>query len=240
MTDRTPLDYRSAGVDLEAADDAKRRIKRLVESTTNPNFEELRLLYSQSAFSNDGRTLAFTAQREGKDVLYLLDVARQKTERRIDLPLEGVTSPSWSPDGKRLVFSGHKGGISDLYVVDVNGRNLRRLTNDRHGDLQPQWSPDGKMIAFASDRGAETNFELLPSSKCAWRYSTDREDRIFRTGLAQSHPVWPPDGKRRVRVASPARDLPVRHQNPSITSLHRSGRYHGGDVYSPRSPGTAC
>ncbi len=32
MTGR-PLDYRSAGVDIDAADDAKRRIKRLVEST---------------------------------------------------------------------------------------------------------------------------------------------------------------------------------------------------------------
>jgi phosphoribosylformylglycinamidine cyclo-ligase len=33
VTERAPLDYRGAGVDLEAADDAKRRIKRLVEST---------------------------------------------------------------------------------------------------------------------------------------------------------------------------------------------------------------
>jgi phosphoribosylformylglycinamidine cyclo-ligase len=33
VTDRAPLDYRGAGVDLEVADDAKRRIKRLVEST---------------------------------------------------------------------------------------------------------------------------------------------------------------------------------------------------------------
>jgi phosphoribosylformylglycinamidine cyclo-ligase len=33
VSDRRSLDYRSAGVDLDAADDAKRRIKRLVEST---------------------------------------------------------------------------------------------------------------------------------------------------------------------------------------------------------------
>ena len=33
MSDGRPLDYRSAGVDLDAADDAKQRIKRLVEST---------------------------------------------------------------------------------------------------------------------------------------------------------------------------------------------------------------
>ncbi|HEY0880337.1 MAG TPA: phosphoribosylformylglycinamidine cyclo-ligase, partial [Archangium sp.] len=29
----TPLDYRSAGVDIEAADDAKNRLSRLVQST---------------------------------------------------------------------------------------------------------------------------------------------------------------------------------------------------------------
>jgi phosphoribosylformylglycinamidine cyclo-ligase len=33
VSDSRPLDYRSAGVDLDAADDAKQRIKRLVEST---------------------------------------------------------------------------------------------------------------------------------------------------------------------------------------------------------------
>ena len=33
MSDSRPLDYRGAGVDLDAADDAKHRIKRLVEST---------------------------------------------------------------------------------------------------------------------------------------------------------------------------------------------------------------
>jgi phosphoribosylformylglycinamidine cyclo-ligase len=33
VSDGRPLDYRSAGVDLDAADDAKQRIKRLVEST---------------------------------------------------------------------------------------------------------------------------------------------------------------------------------------------------------------
>ena len=33
MSDQRPLDYRSAGVDIDAADDSKHRIKALVEST---------------------------------------------------------------------------------------------------------------------------------------------------------------------------------------------------------------
>jgi Tol biopolymer transport system component len=175
-----------------------KRIKRLVKSTTDPNFEELRLLYSQSSFSPDGRSLAFTAQREGRDVLYLLDVRRRKTTFRFDLPLEGVTSPAWSPDGRQLVFSGSKGGITDLYIVDRDGRNLRRLTNDRHGDLQPQWSPDGKTIAFASDRGPQTDFENLKFSR--WQVSLYNMETggvtVVPNQAGQNlNPMWSPDGK---------------------------------------------
>jgi Tol biopolymer transport system component len=175
-----------------------RRLKRLVKSTTDPNYEELRLLYSQSSFSPDGKSLAFTAQREGRDVLYLLDVRRRKTTHRFDLALEGVTSPSWSPDGRQLVFSGSKGGITDLYVVDRDGRNLRRLTNDRNGDMQPQWSPDGKTIAFASDRGPQTDFDNLKFSR--WQISLyNMESGQISVLPAQAgqnlNPMWAPDGK---------------------------------------------
>ena len=143
-----------------------KRIKRLVESTLNPNFEELRLLYSQSSFSNSGRMIAFTAQREGKDVMYLMDVATTSVTTRIDLPtVDAIWSPVWSPDDKQIAFSGTHGGITDLYIVDANGKNLRQLTNDEYGDLQPAWSPDGKRLAFATDRSPETNLSVLKFSK---------------------------------------------------------------------------
>jgi Tol biopolymer transport system component len=148
-------------IDLWLGDaETGKRIKRLVRSTLDPNFEELRVLYSQSAFSPDGKTLAFTAQSGGKDVLYLLDVESGK-EKRFKLPTEGVTGPSWSPDGKRIAFSGSKGGLTDLYIVDADGKNVRQLTDDRFGDLQPQWSPDGNTIAFSTDRGEGASFDLL-------------------------------------------------------------------------------
>ena len=175
-----------------------KRIKRLVKSTTDPDYEELRLIYSQSAFSPDGRMLAFTAQRKGKDVLYLLDVRKRKTTFRFDLPLEGILSPTFSPDGKRIVFSGNKGGITDLYMVDIDGKNLRQLTNDRYGDLQPQWSPDGRTIAFASERGEGTNLDLLQFNR--WRLTlldleTMRVEVPPRQGGHNLNPMWAPDGK---------------------------------------------
>lgn len=173
------------------------RVKRLVKSTTDPNFEELRLLYSQSAFSNDGKTLAFTAQREGKDVLYLLDIPSRNVRKRLDLPVDAVTGPSWSPDDKQIAFSGTRGGITDLFIVDADGKNLRALTNDIYGDLQPSWSPDGRYIAFATDRGPQTDLERLQIAK--WQIGLfDLQSRQIEVLPEQAglnlNPVWAPGG----------------------------------------------
>ena len=186
-------------IDLWLADaHTGKRIKRLVESTLNPNFEELRLLYSQSSFSNDGRTLAFTAQREGKDVLYLMDVAKASVRARLDLPVDAVWSPVWSPDDKQIAFSGSRGGTSDLFIVNSDGKGLRQLTNDLYGDLQPAWSPDGRRIAFATDRSPETDLSILKISK--WRIAViDQQTGAIEVlpgqGGLNLNPQWSPDGR---------------------------------------------
>ena len=175
-----------------------KRIKRLVKSTLNPDFEELRILYSQSAFSPDGKLLAITAQSTGRDQLVLLDVRTQKTVKRFRLELEGITGPTWSPDGKRIAFSGNRGGITDLYVVDTDGANFRQLTDDVYGDLQPQWSPDGRTIAFATDRGPGADIALLKFPH--WQIATyDLESGAVEVLPAQAglntNPQWAPDSK---------------------------------------------
>jgi Tol biopolymer transport system component len=186
-------------IDLWLADARTgKRITRLIKSALDPNFEELQLLYSQSAFSPDGSRLAFTALSEGKDVLYIFDVAERKRLARITLPLDGVTSPSWSKDGRQLAFSGNRGGITDLYIVDSNGKNLRQLTNDRFGDLQPQWSPDGKTIAFASERGDGADISLLrfPKMRIAlYHLETGRIELLHGQEGLNINPMWAPDSK---------------------------------------------
>jgi Tol biopolymer transport system component len=175
-----------------------KRITRLVKSTFDPNYQEVGILYSQSSFSPDSKTLAFTALGGGHENLYLLDVKRRKRIAKYELPLDGIVGPSWSPDGKHLVFSGNKGGITDLYMVDADGKNLRQLTNDKYGDFQPQWSPDGKMIAFATDRGPEADLANLHFPH--WRiaiYHVDGGEIEIVPGQAglNINPMWAPDSR---------------------------------------------
>ena len=185
-------------LDLYLADATTgKRTTRLTKSTVNPEFEELRFGYSQSAFSPDGRLIAFTAQRQGKDVLYIYDVRRQRVARWIDVPVQTMIGPSWSPDGRRLVFSGQQNGMSDLYVVDADGRNLQRITNDPFGDLQPQWSPDGRYVVFASENGPQSNLDQLRFGE--WRISlydfeTNETTQLPGQAGKNLNPMWSPDG----------------------------------------------
>ncbi len=176
-----------------------KRMKRLVKSTLDPDFEELRLLYSQSSFSPDNKSLAFTAQRGGKDVLYIMDVERRKVTHTFDkFPLDVVMNPSFSPDGKQIVISGYNSGVHDLWIVNVADGSLRQLTNDKHAEMMPQWSPDGKTVAFATDRGEGTDLDVLRFAK--WRIATmDLGTGTITVLPGQAglnlNPMWSPDTK---------------------------------------------
>ncbi|MGI8546320.1 MAG: hypothetical protein ACR2M1_03135 [Gemmatimonadaceae bacterium] len=173
-----------------------KRIKRLVETTTNPRFEELRLLYSQGSFSPDGNQFAFTAQTGGKDVLSIADIHSGGVKQFTDLPVDGVLDPSYSPDGKHIVFSGVNQGITDLYVIDVDGKNVRHLTQDKYGDLQPSWSPDGTRIAFATDRASTKLADLdLGKPQIAILNVADGSIQVLPGQIGTNiNPVWSPDG----------------------------------------------
>lgn len=175
-----------------------KRLTRLVKTTTNPDFEQLRFIYSQPAFSPDGRFLAFTGQRGGRDVLYVLDVKRRDVVKSFDLGLETVMSPGFSPDGERIVFSGMRNGMSDLYVVSMNAPGYTQITKDTYGDLMPAWSPDGRTIAFVSERGPDTDMDILKIGP--WRLSlydleTQKIAIVPGQGGRTINPQWAPDGR---------------------------------------------
>jgi hypothetical protein len=185
-------------MDLWLADAGTGRVlKRLVKGSRSSGFESLRYQNSTSAFSPDGRYVAFVAETGGRDALYIYDVLKHRIARRLRFKLNGIENPSWSPDGRHIVFTGLDGGLSDLFTTDLRG-HLRRLTQDRYADLMPSWSPDGTRIAFTTDRGPDADLARL-------RYGNFRV-AILDVGSGRVRllpgqdagknidPVWSPDG----------------------------------------------
>src|SRR2546421_218472 len=187
-------------VDLWLADAESGRVKgRLVKSTINSNYESLRFINSAGSFSPDGKFFAIAAKRKERDDLVILDVKRDREERRIHVKLSGLQTPRWSPDGHQLVFTGFDGGLSDLFIINRDGSGLRRLTNDKYADLHPSWSPDGKTIAFVTDRGPETDFDLLRQSNlriALYHLDTGTIELLGHMETGKNiDPAWAPDGR---------------------------------------------
>ena len=98
----------------------------------------------------------------------------------------------------QIAFSSDRDGNYEIYVMDADGKNQRRLTNNRHHDRYPSWSPDGTRIAFTSGKDKE----LVPGDIQGKRpqiYVMDadgKNQRRLTNNDFAGQPSWSPDGTR--------------------------------------------
>ena len=118
-------------------------------------------------WSSDGKQLAYSAYRDEKIEIYILDV-EDALQGVVDVKLLTDSPPltrnlvtSWSSDGTRLAFSSDRDGNTEIYIMNSEGRNVVRLTDNPAFDLQPAWSQDGIQIAFCSDRDGNVEIYVL-------------------------------------------------------------------------------
>ncbi|HEY6809210.1 MAG TPA: hypothetical protein VI160_10540, partial [Gemmatimonadales bacterium] len=187
-------------VDLYLADaESGKVLRRLVKSTISNKYESLRFIYSSGTFSPDGANFAIAVKHKDRDDLVILDVKRGREVKRIKIPLNGITNPTWSPDGQQLAFTGYDGGLSDLFIVNRDGSGFKRLTNDKYADLLPSWSPDGKTIAFSTDRGPHTDFDALRFGNMRiglYHLETGQIELLDHMEYGDNvNPEWAPDGR---------------------------------------------
>ena len=207
----------------------------VVAGTRLPQYESLHELNSSLAVSPDGRFLAFSAKRMGRDRLHVwnLSAGRLAATMRFE-NVVAISSPTWSPEGGRIAFSGAgKGGISDLHVVNIASGELTRLTADLFHDRDPDWHPAGDRLVFSSDRwegGRQGYYNLFEYDLAA------RKVRPLTRGKNNDlHPAWSPDGSR--IAFSSDRDgrydlFQLDLQDPGAASLRRLTRVLTG-VFDP-------
>lgn len=147
--------------------------------------------------SSDGKTFAFSSDRNGTFEIYLRQIV--STARDVQVTNDGNQNfqPAFSPDGDLIAYhSKNRGGI---WLIPVTGGVAKQLSPF---GSQPAFSPDGSMIAFQSDplndlSGSVRN-AMPPSTIWIVPVGGGEPVQVTMPGNpAGGHgaPAWSPDGK---------------------------------------------
>jgi WD40 repeat protein len=140
--------------DLFVLDPANGNVQRL----TDDRYSEL-----HPAWSPDGRTIAFTTDRDPatnfEQLAYapmrvaLLDPATREIRLvpRIDERAKH-TNPQWAPDGQSIFFIADRGGVSDIYRWSLGDGSVRQVTRLATGVSGITWSSPALSVARQSGR----------------------------------------------------------------------------------------
>ncbi len=98
-------------------------------------------------FAPDGKTIAFSSDREGGMDIYLIPVAGGEV-KRLTLHSADDTVLGWTPDGKSVLFASQRGEdfMGKLYLAPVDGGAERNAGPDM--GLAGSFSPDGTKLAI--------------------------------------------------------------------------------------------
>jgi dipeptidyl aminopeptidase/acylaminoacyl peptidase len=147
-----------------------------------------------TAWSPDGKTIAFIANISGRNNLWLV-AAEGGWPTQLTISDQRQTQPAWSPNGKWIAYiSDHDGDeMWDIFLVSPKTGQVTNLTHTREiAEDNPAWSPDGRYLAYTVRPKASSVVEIDV-------YDTVlRETRHLTGGTPadqlNDHPLWSRDG----------------------------------------------
>lgn len=152
-------------------------------------------------WSPDGRTLAYTALRDGAWDIYAIPVGGGAERRLTDCP--GLDDgPDYSPDGAHIYYNSFCSGSMEIWRMRADGSAPEQLTDDDHSNWFPHPSPDGRRVVFltyledqgeAHPFGRQVKLRLLELRDGSIR---DLTAPFFGGQGTLNVPSWSPDSRR--------------------------------------------
>jgi hypothetical protein len=150
-------------------------------------------------WSPDGKTLAFTGQRNGDFDIYTIPVAggdetRLTTAKGLD------DGPEYSPDGKYIYFNSERTGRMQIWRMLADGSNQEQITFDEFNNWFAHISPDGKWMAFLSYGPEVTGHPSNKDVQIRLMALSDRKisvlGKLFGGQGTINVPSWSPDSTK--------------------------------------------
>lgn len=190
-------------------------------------------------FSPNGREIAFTANYEGNEDVYVMPVSGGEP-RRVTYHGGGDRVVGWWPDGKSLLFASRRDSFSDrvgqFFKISAQGGPAERLAIP-YGEFGSV-SPDGKTFAYTmtdTDRASWKRYRggLAPD---VWLFNLEngKAENATDNPACDSQPMWASNGKL---YFLSDRDTKKRanlwQYNPADKSLRQVTQYTDFDVRYP-------
>ena len=146
------------------------------------------------AISHDGKTAAYSSDREGAGTLAIW-TQRLDSDKpaRLTTGDYNDVDPDFSPDDTQIAYRSERDG-GGIYLVPAAGGAPRLLV--RKG-WKPKFSPDGKWIAYSNLAGSEDSDSSFGIGQIFIVSVSGGEPRRIQPDFPVArNPVWSPDGKR--------------------------------------------
>jgi TolB protein len=102
----------------------------------------------QPSWSPDGTKIAFTTQRDGEALVYVMNANGSNQVNITQSTTLDSADPEWSPDGTTIAFTSYKRvgqtNADEIFLMNADGSNIRRITNASFDEHDLAWQPLGQ------------------------------------------------------------------------------------------------
>jgi dipeptidyl aminopeptidase/acylaminoacyl peptidase len=165
-----------------------------------------------AAWSPDGRTLLYLAERSGGGNLFAVTPGGADPPVALVPPGGHVFQAQMSPDGRWIAYAADDRGSREIYVQPYPADGRRWIVSSDGGD-QPRWRADGREIVYVASNRALTAVDVQFQPV----FAAAAPRRLFTVRLPGANPgvyqfAMTPDADRFLldAIAAPEPGVPVR------------------------------